>query len=109
MKKRRFFWPTIFTTIALVLLIFIRVSPSIVESDSFALNAQLLAAVFGIVGGLIGIGKYYSEMLGDNNKEKASDDNEDNESTHPDDDGEADPDDSISLTSDDKHDTDKTV
>ena len=48
-------------------------------------------------------------MLGDNNKEKASDDNEDNESTHPDDDGEADRDDSISLTSDVKHDTDKTV
>ena len=40
------------------------------ESDSFALNAQLLAAVFGIVGGLIGIGKYYSEMLGDNKKRK---------------------------------------
>lgn len=109
MKRKRFFWPTIFTTIALVLLIFIRISPSIAESDSFALNAQLLAAICGIVGGLIGIGKYYSEMLGDNNKEKASDDNEDNESTHPDDDGEADPDDSISLTSDDKHDTDKTV
>ena len=109
MKKKRFFWPTIFTTIALVLLIFIRVSPSIVESDSFALNAQLLAAICGIVGGLIGIGKYYSEMLGDNKKENVSDDNEENESTHPDDVEEADPDDGSSSTSDDKHDTDKMI
>lgn len=106
MKKKRFLLPTIFAAICLALLIFIRVLPSIAESDSFTIYGRMLAAIIGIIGGLIGIGKYYGEMLeNDDNAETSNDD----EKFSTNDDKEEDPNDNISLKPNDEHDTDKMV
>lgn len=99
MKKKRFLLPTIFTTICLALLIFIRVSPSIAESDSFAIYGRMIAAILGIIGGLIGIAKYYGEMLENDDNDEVPNDKGDNEMIPPNDYEEAEPTGNISLKS----------
>ena len=103
MKKKLFSLSRVFIGIALVIIIFIRMSPSIAENSDFARDGQVIAAAVAMIGGFIAIGKYYSEMLGNKEDDESSNDNEE----IPDDAEETDPNDNISLNSNDEHDTDK--
>lgn len=64
MKKKLFSLSRVFIGIALVIIMFIRMSPSIAENSDFARDGQVIAAAVAMIGGFIAIGKYYSEMLG---------------------------------------------
>jgi len=103
LKKKLFSLSRALIGIALVIIIFVRVSPSIADNSDFARDGQMIAAVVAMIGGFIAIGKYYSEMLGNIEDDESANDNEE----IPDDAEETDPNDNISLISHDEHDTEK--